>query len=79
MLLHLREMDVFCEKLLGSGHLDDDDEEEEHEFFCEELLRRGDLEETLFVEKLLESENFEELEQWVPGASFFDSFHFSSM
>ncbi|KAK9022234.1 hypothetical protein V6N11_002516 [Hibiscus sabdariffa] len=67
--------------LFISGHLDEEEEEgKEHEFFCEELLRRGDLEETLFVEKLLGSENFEELEQWVvPEASFFDSFHFPSM
>ncbi|KAK8645556.1 hypothetical protein V6N13_119382 [Hibiscus sabdariffa] len=80
MLLHLREMDAFCEKLLGSGHLEEEEEGKEHEFFCEELLRRGELEETLFVEKLLGSENFEELEQWVvPEASFFDSFHFPSM
>ena len=78
MLLHLLEMEVlFCEKLRGSGHLDEEDEE--HEFLCEELLRRGDLEEMLFAEKLLESENFEELEPRVPEASFFDIFHFSSM
>ena len=78
MLLYLRGMEeFFCEKLRGSGPLDEEDEE--HELFCEELLRRGDLEEMLFAEKLLVRENFEELEQWVPEASFFDIFHFSSM
>lgn len=67
-LLHFREMEEpFCEKLRGRGHLVD-------ELFC----KRGDLEEVLFVEKLLVKEDLE-LEAWLLELSFFDSFHLSSM
>lgn len=48
--------------LLGEEHL------------REELLKRGDLEDELLVEKLLINEEADEDEP-----SFFDGFHFSSM
>ncbi|KAK8515733.1 hypothetical protein V6N13_139296 [Hibiscus sabdariffa] len=68
--------ELFCEQLLGNGHLN----EEEEEFLCEELLGRWELEEmvavVVFAEKLLgNDERFEEADE----ASFFDILYFSSM
>ncbi|KAK8544993.1 hypothetical protein V6N13_066301 [Hibiscus sabdariffa] len=75
--------ELFCEQLLGNGHLEEEEEEkEEEEFLCEELLGSWELEEmvaaVVFAEKLLgKDERFEEADE----TSFFvrSILYFSSM
>ncbi|KAM1115547.1 hypothetical protein ACFX13_006293 [Malus domestica] len=64
--------ELFCEKLLGRGHL-----ELEALLFCELLLSKEDV---LLVDELLVKANLEEeLDDEVPSCLFFGSFHFSSI
>jgi len=66
----------FCEKLLGILVL------EVEELFCDKLLKRGDFEEELLVEQLLENNDLvdDDVLAWLlKPASFFDTFHFSSI
>ncbi|KAL9296592.1 hypothetical protein ACSQ67_022488 [Phaseolus vulgaris] len=65
----------FCEKLLGILVL------EVEELFWDKLLKRGEFEEELLVEQLLENNDLvDDVLAWLlQPASFFDTFHFSSI
>lgn len=74
MLVHFLPMEgFFCEKLLGMLVL------EVEELFWDKLLKRGEFEEEdPLVEQLLENNDLVDVLLLEP-ASFFDTFHFSSM
>ncbi|CAJ1933146.1 unnamed protein product [Sphenostylis stenocarpa] len=76
MLVHFLPMEgFFCEKLLGIVVL------EVEELFWDKLLKRGEFEEQPLVEQLLKNTDLvDDVLAWLlQPASFFDTFHFSSI